>query len=96
MKDFRRLNVWNKAHGLALAIYKATQGFPVEERYGLTGQLRRAVVSVPTNVAEGCGRNSDGDLARFLERMFQQNPLLCTAIRRNKINGFCVLAAASC
>ena len=67
MKDFRDLTVWNKAHCLVLAAYEATRPFPVVERYGLTSQLRRACVSIPTNIAEGCGRNGDGELARFLE-----------------------------
>jgi len=67
MKDFRELNVWVKAHALTLDIYKTTLSFPVEERYGLTSQIRRACASIATNISEGCGRNSDGELARFLE-----------------------------
>lgn len=67
MKDFRKLQVWQKAHQLALDVYAATKSFPREELYGLTGQIRRAAVSIPTNIAEGCGRNSDGELARFAE-----------------------------
>jgi four helix bundle protein len=66
MQDFRQLSVWNKAHQLVLAIYKETGAFPEHEKYGLTSQVRRAVVSIPTNIAEGCGRNSNPDLARFL------------------------------
>jgi len=67
MKDFRQLKVWEKAHYLALAIYKASVNFPKEELYGLTSQIRRSSVSVPTNIAEGCGRNSDAEFARFLQ-----------------------------
>jgi len=67
MKDFRQLKVWEKAHHLALEIYKATATFPKEELYGLTSQLRRASVSIPTNIAEGCGRHTDADFARFLQ-----------------------------
>lgn len=67
MKDFRQLKVWEKAHQLALAIYKATASFPKEELYGLTSQIRRASVSIPTNIAEGCGRNTDADFARFVQ-----------------------------
>ena len=67
MKDFRQLKVWEKAHQLALAIYKATKGFPKEELYGLTSQIRRASMSIPTNIAEGCGRNTDAEFARFLQ-----------------------------
>jgi four helix bundle protein len=66
MQDFRRLSVWQKAHRLALEVYRATRGFPKDELYGMTSQLRRAAASVPTNIAEGCGRRSDGDFARFL------------------------------
>ena len=66
MRDLRTLTVWRKAHELTLAVYDHSRGFPAEERYGLTSQLRRSVSSVPTNIAEGCGRSSDADLARFL------------------------------
>lgn len=64
MKDFK--NVWQNAHELVLKVYKITKDFPKEEIYGLTSQIRRASSSVPTNIAEGCGRNTDGDLYRFL------------------------------
>ena len=67
MKDFRQLKVWEKAHHLALEVYKATAAFPKEELYGLISQLQRASVSIPTNIAEGCGRNTDADFARFLQ-----------------------------
>jgi four helix bundle protein len=67
MKDFRQLEVWVKSHQLALSIYKDTQTFPDTEKFGLTNQIRRACFSIPTNIAEGCGRNVDGDFARFLE-----------------------------
>ncbi len=66
MKDFRKLKVWEKAHLLTLKIYKITEVFPREELYGLTSQIRRASVSIPTNIAEGCVRSSDADFARFL------------------------------
>lgn len=67
MKDFRQLKVGEKAHQVALAIYKATKEFPKEELYGLTSQIRRASTSIPTNIAEGCRRNTDADFARFLQ-----------------------------
>ena len=67
MKDFRELKVWEKSHHLALAVYTATARFPKDELYGLTGQIRRASVSIPANIAEGCGRNGDAELARFLQ-----------------------------
>jgi four helix bundle protein len=66
MKDFRKLSVWTKSHGLVVEVYKETRGFPREELYGLTSQLRRSAASVPANIAEGCGRGSDAELARFL------------------------------
>jgi len=67
MKNFKELKVWEKSHRLALKVYKVTAGFPREEIYGLTSQIRRACASIPTNIAEGCGRNSDLELARFFE-----------------------------
>jgi len=67
VKDFRQLKAWEKSHKLALAIYKATKEFPKEELYGLISQIRRSRMSIPTNIAEGCGRNTDADFARFLQ-----------------------------
>jgi four helix bundle protein len=67
MKNFRDLNVWEKSHGLALQVYRATADFPAKEVYGLTSQIRRAAASIPGNIAEGCGRNGDAELARFLQ-----------------------------
>ena len=67
MKDFRKLKVWHKAHRLVVGVYAATTTFSTEERYGLTSQIRRASVSIPANIAEGCGRGSDADFARFLQ-----------------------------
>lgn len=67
MKDFRKLNVWEKAHQNTLDIYKITKSFPVEERYGLTSPLRRAAVSVPTNIVEGSSRRTEKDFAHFLQ-----------------------------
>ena len=66
MKDFRSLSVWEKAHELTLQVYRETGRFPREELYGLTSQLRRGSVSIPSNIAEGCGRGSDADFARCL------------------------------
>jgi four helix bundle protein len=65
MKDFRSLKVWEKAHELTLAIYEATREFPKHEIYGVTSQIQRAAVSVPTNIAEGCGKDSDAELKRY-------------------------------
>ena len=66
MGNFRQLAVWKRAHDLALAIYRNTGSFPDRERYGLTAQLRRAAVSLVSNIAEGSGRQSDRELAMFL------------------------------
>jgi len=65
MKDFRSLKVWEKAHELVLKAYKATDLFPKHELYGITSQIRRAAASVPTNIAEGCGKDSDAELKRY-------------------------------
>ncbi len=69
MKDYRKLIVWQKSHVLVLSIYKLTKGFPREEQFNLISQLRRAVTSVPTNIAEGCGRMTQRDFARFLQSL---------------------------
>ena len=67
MKDFRDLKVWEKAHEVALACYEVSKGFPREEVFGLTSQIRRAGTSVPANIAEGCGRRGNAGLHRFLQ-----------------------------
>ena len=67
MQDFRELKVWQKAHELTLSVYKTTRSFPRDELYGLTSQLRRATVSIPANIAEGCGRSGGKELRRFLD-----------------------------
>ena len=67
MKDFRELKVWERAHGLVLAIYKATEAFPRQELYSLTNQIQRAAVSIPANIAEGCGMSGDADFGRYLQ-----------------------------
>jgi four helix bundle protein len=66
MQDYRKLLVWEKAHQYVLSIYDMTVKFPNEERYGLTSQIRRATVSMPANIAEGCGRETNNELRRFL------------------------------
>ncbi|MFA5804860.1 MAG: four helix bundle protein [Melioribacteraceae bacterium] len=70
MQDYKSLKVWEKAHQLVLDIYKATNNFPKEELFGLVSQLRRASVSIPTNIAEGSSRKSIKDFIRFLEIAF--------------------------
>jgi len=66
MQDFRNLKVWQKAHLLTLAVYRATRSFPMEEKFGITSQLRRACASISANIAEGCARAGDLDFARFI------------------------------
>ncbi len=65
MKDFRQLKVWQKSHELVLELYQITALFPRSEAYGLILQIRRSGVSIPSNIAEGCGRYGDVELARF-------------------------------
>jgi four helix bundle protein len=67
VQDFRQLKVWQEAHAIVLDVYRWTVPFPKEELFGLTSQMRRAAVSVAANIAEGCGRGSDADFARFLQ-----------------------------
>lgn len=67
MLDFRELQVWRKAHRLVLDVYQASGTFPREEVYGITSQIRRCAISIPSNIAEGCGRGSDSEFARFLQ-----------------------------
>ena len=66
MRDFRKLAIWSKGHLLTLKIYTLTKSFPKEETFGLISQMRRAAYSIPSNIAEGCGRNSNPDFKRFL------------------------------
>ena len=65
--DFRRYQVWQKAHALTLETYLATRTFPKDERFGLTAQIRRSAASIPTNIAEGFGRTGDRERGRFLD-----------------------------
>lgn len=65
MAEYRKLDVWVRSHRLTLDVYRTTGSFPRHEIYGLTSQLRRASSSIPANLAEGCGRKSDAELARY-------------------------------
>ncbi len=67
MQDYRNLETWQVAHALVMETYRATEGFPRSELYGLTSQIRRAVVSIPANIAEGVGRRTDPSTRHFLE-----------------------------
>jgi four helix bundle protein len=66
VQRYTDLKVWQRAHQLVLRVYQLTTSFPADERFGLTAQLRRAVASVSSNIAEGCRRSGAGDFARFL------------------------------
>ena len=67
MQDFTQLKVWQKAHNFTVNLYKMTANFPPEEKFGLTNQIRRASVSIESNLAEGCGRNGDKEFSRFID-----------------------------
>ncbi|MGA2458935.1 MAG: four helix bundle protein [Terriglobales bacterium] len=67
MTNYKVLVAWEKAHRLTLAVYKNTKAFPNDERFGLTSQMRRASASVAANLAEGCGRRSDGAMGRLIQ-----------------------------
>ena len=67
MRDFHKLIIWQRSHQLTLDVYKASKLFPKDELFGLTSQIRRAVSSIPTNIAEGCGRETNKDFAHFLQ-----------------------------
>jgi four helix bundle protein len=66
MQNYKDLKVWQKAHLFTLQVYECTRAFPKDELYSLTNQLRRAASSVPANIAEGCGKNPNNELAHFL------------------------------
>lgn len=67
MQDFKKLLVWQKSLELSISTYKLTAAFPSEEKFGLTSQTRRAVVSISNNIAEGCGRFTQSDFGHFLQ-----------------------------
>jgi four helix bundle protein len=67
MRNFRELTIWNQGIDLAVKVYEVSKQLPKEELYGLRSQITRAVVSIPSNIAEGCSRESERDFKRFLE-----------------------------
>ncbi len=66
MHNLKELKIWNKAMDLSVEVYKATSGFPKEEIYGLTSQIKRSAISIPSNISEGAGRNSNKEFIHFL------------------------------
>ena len=87
--DYRDLVAWQKSMTLAEAMYRATAGYPIEERYGLTAQMRRAAVSIPSNIAEGQGRRStDEEFARFLRIALGSSCELDTQLELSRRLGF--------
>jgi len=66
IKNYKELKVWQKSYQLCLEVYRVTKGFPKEELYGLTSQMRRAAMSIPCNIAEGYGRKTTPEYIRFL------------------------------
>jgi four helix bundle protein len=90
MQDFRNLKVWERAQHFVVEVYKLTSGFPKSEQYGLTSQIQRAAVSIVANIAEGCGRGSDADFARFLQMAvgsaFEVDALLIVAHELNYLD----------
>jgi len=68
MKDYKKLIVWQKAHQNVLVVYKLTMVFPKEELYGITSQIRRAIISVANNIVEGCGKYTEKDFANYLQQ----------------------------
>jgi len=89
LKDYKELKVWQRSYQLCLDIYKITKEFPKEEQYSLTSQIRRAAVSVPSNIAEGYGRKTTADYIRFLYIAYGSNCELETQILLS--GGLCYL-----
>ncbi len=87
MQDFKGVKVWEKSHDLTFRPYKFTSQFPREEMYGLASQIRRACASIPTNIAEGCDRESCADFARFLQIAWvsQRNRISYATCTRSQI-----------
>ena len=89
LRDYRDLLVWQKGMTLAKAIYQVTQAFPDTERFGLVSQMRRAAVSVPSNIAEGQARNTTGEFVQFLSHAVGSVSELDTQLTLSAQLGFC-------
>ena len=86
--DFKNLKLWNKAMDLTKLVYGLTKSFPEEERYGLTSQIRRCAVSIPSNIAEGHARNSDKEFVHFLKIALGSNAELETQVILSNYFGY--------
>lgn len=84
LRSYADLRVWQESYGLALDIYRRTRGFPADEKYGLTSQLRRAAVSIPSNIAEGYGRRTSGEYLQSLHIAYGSVCELQTQLRLAK------------
>ncbi len=89
IRDYKDLQVWQKAMVLAKQVYQMTQAFPSEEKFGIISQMRRAAVSVPSNIAEGQARNTTGEFVQFLSHAEGSLPELDTQVRLSAALGFC-------
>ena len=89
IRDYKDLVIWQKGMQLAKEVYELTQSFPTEEKFGLVSQMRRAVASVPSNVAEGQARNTTGEFVQFLSHAEGSLAELDTQIRLSIELGFC-------
>lgn len=87
MRDFRKLEVWEQGIKLADLIYSITESFPKSETYGITQQMQRCAVSIPSNIAEGCSRDSEREFSRFIQialgSSFELETQLLIAKKRN-------------
>jgi four helix bundle protein len=95
IKDYKDLHVWQKGMELAKQVYLLTSRFPAEEKFGLVSQMRRAAVSVPSNIAEGQARNTTGEFVQFLSHAEASAAELDTQLRLSIELGYCVMADLS-
>jgi len=95
MKNYEELEVWQKAHGLTVCLYEATAAFPRSEMFGLTSQIRRAAASIGANLAEGCGRWNEVELARYVQIAMGSASELQNHLRLAKDLGFLAESAYS-